>query len=62
MGRLSFSQRRRRLLRFQVAAYLDQKLENRSTVTPIAATALAITAAPALGQAVSMHANGGIIR
>jgi hypothetical protein len=62
MGRSTFSERRRRLLRFQVAGYLDQKLESRSTVTPIAATAaLAISAAPAVGGAAIMHATEGVI-
>ena len=52
--------RRRRMLCFQVAERLDQRLESRSTVTPFAgAAALAITAGPALGQAVSIHAIGG---
>ena len=51
--------RRRRMLGFQVADRLDQQLESRSTVTPIGATALAIGAGTALGQAASMHAMGG---
>ena len=51
--------RRRRMLGFQVAESLDQRLESRSTVTPIGAAGLAITAGAALGQAVSMHAIVG---
>ena len=62
MRRPSFSQclqRRQRLLSLQVAEYLDWRLENRNPVTLFGAAAMAFTAAPALGQAVSMHANGG---
>ncbi len=59
MSRPSYSQRRRRRLSLQVAEYLDQRLESHSTVAPIGAAAVAISAVPALGGYASVHATGG---
>jgi hypothetical protein len=50
------------MLSLQVAEHLDQQLENRSTVTPIGAAALAISVVPAIGRDAGMHANGGVMR
>lgn len=56
---LSVFQRRRLRLKHQVADRLDQQLEGRWAAVPLGAAALAISAAPALGQIDSMHASGG---
>jgi hypothetical protein len=57
---LSFTERRRRKLALKVDR-LD-RLESRSTVTPIGATALGLGAFPALGSIGGMHATeGGVI-
>jgi hypothetical protein len=55
--RLSFTERRRRALTLK-AASLD-RLESRSTVTPIGATALAFSMVPAVGRLASCMQSGG---
>jgi hypothetical protein len=54
---LSFTERRRRKLALKVAT-LD-RLENRSTVTPIGAAAVGLGLVPAMGQADSMRGWAG---
>lgn len=55
----SFVERRRRMLKLQVAERLDNMLESRSTVTPIGAAALGLSVLGVTMQPGSMHANGG---
>ena len=57
----SFVERRRRMLKLQVAERLDNLLENRSTVTPIGAAALGLSVLGVAAQPGSMHANGGVM-
>ncbi len=54
--RLSFTARRRRRLAFRSEL---ERMESRSTVTPVGLAAFAFGAAPVAAQLGAMHANGG---